>query len=76
MSTALYVETTGDVSILEEKIPFLEAPPLSQDENERYNKYLQTNETYTLLEHCQRAIEKGATQWFAWLTFDRYWRLE
>jgi cyclic beta-1,2-glucan synthetase len=59
--TALYIETTGDVSLLEEKIPFLEAPPLSKDENERYNKYLQTNETYTLLEHCQRAIEKGAT---------------
>jgi cyclic beta-1,2-glucan synthetase len=59
--TALYIETTGDVSLLEERIPFLEAPPLSKDENERYNKYLQTNETYTLLEHCQRAIEKGAT---------------
>ncbi len=58
---ALYIETTGDVSLLEEKIPFLVAPPLSKDENERYNKYLQTNETYTLLEHCQQAIEKGAT---------------
>jgi cyclic beta-1,2-glucan synthetase len=59
--TSLYLEATGDMSLLEEKIPFLEAPPLSKDENERYNKYLQTNETYTLLEHCQRAIEKGAT---------------
>jgi cyclic beta-1,2-glucan synthetase len=34
---------------------------LSQDENERYNKYLETNDTYTLFEHCQRAIEKGAS---------------
>jgi cyclic beta-1,2-glucan synthetase len=59
--TALYVETTGDVSILEEKMPFLEATPLSKDENERYNKYPQTIETFTLFEHCQRALIKGAT---------------
>ena len=59
--TALYIETTGDMSILEEKIPFLEAPPLNMDENERYNYYPQTNETYSLLEHCHRAIKKGAT---------------
>jgi len=59
--TALYFETTGDVSLLEEKIPFLEAPPLSRDEDERYNEYPRTKESYTLLEHCHRAIEKGAT---------------
>jgi cyclic beta-1,2-glucan synthetase len=59
--TALYIETTGDESILEEKISFTEAPPLSKNENERYNEYPRTKETYTLLEHCHRAIEKGAT---------------
>jgi cyclic beta-1,2-glucan glucanotransferase len=59
--TALYVETTGDVSLLEEKIPFLESPPLNKDEKERYNEYPRTKETYTLIEHCHRAIVKGAT---------------
>ena len=47
--------------LLDEKIPFLEAPPLSKDENERYNQYPQTKEAFPLLEHCHRAIKKGAT---------------
>jgi cyclic beta-1,2-glucan synthetase len=59
--TALYVETTGDTSLLEEKFPFLDALPLSKDENERYNEFPQTKEAYPLIEHCHRAIVKGAT---------------
>jgi cyclic beta-1,2-glucan synthetase len=59
--TAIYIETTGDMSLLEEKIPFLDALPLSKDENERYNEYPQTKEAYSLIEHCHRAIIKGAT---------------
>jgi cyclic beta-1,2-glucan synthetase len=60
--TAKYVEITGDMSILQEQIPFLEGQPLNQGENERYGEFLQTNDTHPLIEHCHRAIVKGATR--------------
>lgn len=59
--TTLYIETTGDRQILEEMIPFRKAAPLSDGEDERYGEYSQTDIAYTLLDHCQRAIEKGST---------------
>ena len=59
--TAEYVTASGDASILDEKIPFLEAEPLRPEEAERYGQYNSTVEGYTLYEHCRRAIEKGAT---------------
>ena len=60
--TALYVEGTADKSILEEKIPFLHAPPLAEGEDERYGEYPQTEQPFSLMEHCLRAIEKGTTK--------------
>jgi cyclic beta-1,2-glucan synthetase len=60
--TAQYVEITGDMSILDEKIPFLDAPPLIREEIERYNAYPRTSENYSLIDHCHRAIVKGSTK--------------
>ena len=59
--TALYIEATGDTSLLDEKIPFRNAPPLAEGEDERYGEYPQTEQSLSLMEHCLRAIEKGAT---------------
>jgi cyclic beta-1,2-glucan synthetase len=59
--TAEYVAASGDVSILDEKIPFLEAEALKPEEIERYGKYESSAEEYTLYEHCRRAVEKGTT---------------
>lgn len=58
--TAHYVRVTGDLSILEEEIPFLRAEPLKPGEHERYG-YFPVGETQTLYEHCCRAIAKGIT---------------
>jgi cyclic beta-1,2-glucan synthetase len=59
--TTLYIDATGDNSILDEKVPFLKAPVLAGGEDEHYGEYLSTEQSYSLLEHCLRAIEKGST---------------
>jgi cyclic beta-1,2-glucan synthetase len=59
--TAYYVESTGDVDVLREEIPFLRGEPLKPDEEERYGHYDTTPETYSLYEHCLRAIQHGST---------------
>jgi cyclic beta-1,2-glucan synthetase len=60
-ATSLYISTTGDAAILEEKIPFLKGPPLKPGEMDRYAEYEHTRRSYTLFEHCQRALRKGST---------------
>ena len=60
--TAYFVKTTGDASILNERIPFLQAEPLKEDEHERYGQFSAGDQQATLYEHCIRAILKGATE--------------
>jgi cyclic beta-1,2-glucan synthetase len=59
--TAEYVSLTGDDSVLSEKIPFRRAPLLEPGQDERYGQFPETSATYTLFEHCRRALEKGMT---------------
>ncbi|MEP6896725.1 MAG: glycosyl transferase family 36, partial [Chloroflexota bacterium] len=59
--TAEYVSATGDTSILNEETPFLKGEALKPGEMERYAQFESAAKTFSLYEHCRRALEKGAT---------------
>jgi len=59
--TAHYVRVTGDDAILDEEIPFLEGRLLEEEEHESYFIPTISAQKATLLEHCRRAVTKGAT---------------
>lgn len=61
-ATGRYVRATGDVSILEERLPFLTAPPLTDEEEDRYAAFETAGEAATLFDHCLRAVRRGVTR--------------
>ncbi len=57
-----YVRVTGDWSVLDEEVPFLEGKILEPNEHEIYAQPQVSSEKATIFEHCRRSIEKGLTQ--------------
>jgi len=55
--TAHYVETTGDLAILEESIPFLEGAVLQPGEHDAYFQPVAAEERASLYEHCALALD-------------------
>jgi cellobiose phosphorylase len=52
-----YVHATGDRDLLDQSVPFLDAPPLAPDEDERYFRPETSRHSMSVYEHCVRAIQ-------------------
>jgi cyclic beta-1,2-glucan synthetase len=61
-AVASYVRATGDVEILDERLPFLEGPALGPGEQEHYATFGPSREVASLHEHCLRALRRGLTR--------------
>lgn len=57
--TADYIQNTGDYSILDEEVGYLEDDELKEGEDERYNISRKSDKKGTIYEHCIKAIEKA-----------------
>ena len=54
-----YIKFTGDYSLLEEETPYVVGEILKDEEEERYDKYFESEERESIYRHCIRAIEKS-----------------
>jgi cyclic beta-1,2-glucan synthetase len=52
-----FLEATGDATVLDEAIPFLEGDALAEGQSEAYFQPVVSKETVSLFEHCARALD-------------------
>ena len=58
-ATAHYVKTTGDIGILDEKLPFLEGQALQPGEHDAFFHPRTSDETKTLYDHCALGLKQS-----------------
>jgi cyclic beta-1,2-glucan synthetase len=54
-----YLTVTGDSAVLDERVPYLQAPLLQPGQDESYGLSEVAEETGTLYDHCVRALRHG-----------------
>ncbi len=57
-ATAEYVATSGDVAILDAKVPFLDGPTLRDGDSDAFFLPSDAGESASLFEHCARALDQ------------------
>ncbi|MBF0889093.1 glycosyl transferase [Gluconobacter sp. LMG 1745] len=60
-TVAHYVRVSGDRSVLDEELSFLDAPVLANDEHERFLQPSMTEQRASLYEHCALALDHSLT---------------
>jgi cyclic beta-1,2-glucan synthetase len=58
-AAAHYVETTGDLAVLDEPVPFLDGQRLQSGEHDAYFQPMIADESATLFEHCARGLDQS-----------------
>jgi len=58
-AVAHYADTTGDATVLDEVVPFIEGQKLEPAEHDSFFQPAVSDETATLFEHCARALDQS-----------------
>lgn len=57
--TSRYIATTGDVSILDEQVSFIQGRPLNVKEESYYDLPVHSDQSASLYDHCKRALQRA-----------------
>jgi cyclic beta-1,2-glucan synthetase len=57
-AAARYVASSGDATLLDEVVPFLDGPPLATDQHDAFFQPLLADERATVFEHCARGLDQ------------------
>ncbi|WP_073108226.1 GH36-type glycosyl hydrolase domain-containing protein [Pollutimonas bauzanensis] len=57
-AAATYIASTGDATVLDEIVPFLEGPPLRPGEHDAFFPPMAADESGSLFEHCARGLDQ------------------
>jgi cyclic beta-1,2-glucan synthetase len=58
-ATATYVTRTADEAILDEQVPFLDGPRLTEHEHDAFFQPMTADESASLFEHCARGLDQS-----------------